>query len=201
MKSRCLACFALWSGLLSSAVSPVSAADPHLHGQAALEVSLEAGQVLVTLRGPAQVFLGFEHAPETAEEVAAVAHARSVLEAPDRLFSFAGADCDVEEIVLQMPFPVEEHTGQGDGLEHESHGGEPMHHDDDQAHAAHGESTHVDITVDYRLACVRGMPVALTANLFSEFSELEAIEAVWIDEAGGGSEELTPRAAILSFSQ
>ena len=184
---------ALLTGLVPGVVPSTHAAQAHVHGHATLEVGLEADQVLLALRGPAQVFLGFEHVPETPDELAALSRARAVLESPERLFSMIGADCKLAEMTLHLPFTVGGQPPQVEQRHDESQADGHLHHDDDheQHHGEH--SSHVDVSADYLLSCDQRLPDALEAIIFNEFSWLEEIDAAWISERGSGSSELTPR--------
>ena len=60
----------VWATLLSVAVSSVVAAQTkaHVHGQATLDIGIEARTGTLEFRAPADDVYGFEHAPRTAAE-------------------------------------------------------------------------------------------------------------------------------------
>lgn len=68
------------------AATPALAADAHVHGQARLSVAVDGGTLTLMLESPTDSLVGFEHAPRTAKERAAVAAMKQTLEQADKLF-------------------------------------------------------------------------------------------------------------------
>lgn len=185
-------------------------AGAHVHGTAMLEVSVSATGLLVALRGPAQVFYGFEHRPASREEAAVVRAAVALLSAPDGLL-VVDADCVVNEVMLEAPFADvaqarsrnaaetarddnSGHQGHESYESHEEHaGGAGREHRDE-----HGG--HADLAVQYSYLCT-DMPSRLTIRAFASFPALEDVEAVWISDTAAGSERLTARSPHLELRQ
>jgi len=198
---RC-AGLALAAFLLAStggAAMPTLAADAHVHGQANLEVSLSGSQMLVLLRGPAQVFFGFEHAPASADEAAVVREAMAALEQPVATLLATNRSCTVDSVRIDSPFSADlssQDLASGEGREepgadhHESRG------HDEEAHSHH----HADLEAEYSFSCSR-RPASMTVTAFATFPELEHVEAAWIDEAGGGSARLSVDSPRFSLTR
>ena len=75
----------------------------HEHGAATLQLAVEDDTVEIVLEVPGRNIVGFEHAPETDEQGAAVEEARRRLADPLSLFSMAGATgCTVAEAEVEL---------------------------------------------------------------------------------------------------
>ena len=107
------ACSVILSALLVT--GPALAADKnapphkaHQHGTAQLQVSLEGGVLQIALEGPAENFLGFEHAPRTDAQKATAARVEQQLKQPAQLFTpVAAANCQAQapRVELKLPPP------------------------------------------------------------------------------------------------
>lgn len=87
-----LSILASWVLVLSGPQSLV-ASEAHQHGRASISVVLDGQELAVLLEGPAEHFLGFEHAPSTQEETTAL---RSIVDSFDEtplLVPTAAARC------------------------------------------------------------------------------------------------------------
>ena len=72
--------------------------EPHEHGHGALNIAIEGDRVSLELEAPGDDLVGFEHAPKTDAEAAAIAKATSLLSDPLTLFGVpAAAGCQVTE--------------------------------------------------------------------------------------------------------
>jgi len=85
---------------ISPAISPVGHAaefrsrPPHVHGLATVDIALDATTLAINFRAPAINVIGFEHAPASPDEKAAVATAAQTFGAGGRLFiAPAAAGC------------------------------------------------------------------------------------------------------------
>jgi hypothetical protein len=118
---------------------------PHVHGLATLQIAVEDTILAITFRAPAINVIGFEHAPATSEEKAALAQANATFSAGDRLFAApADAGCTQQSSALT---PIGYET---DG-------------DDDKPNAPQA-----DYEVTYRFACLHPNKLAwIDTSLFS----------------------------------
>jgi hypothetical protein len=90
---------ALWA-----AASVVWAAKAHEHGVARLDIGVEAGRITLSLEVPLDGLVGFERAPRTDAERAAVAAALARLQEADKLVRIDGAaGCGAGKVDLVAP--------------------------------------------------------------------------------------------------
>ena len=74
--------------------------DAHVHGSAALNLALESGEVHIELDSPAANIVGFEHAPSSEGDHAALDKAVATLKNGDQLFHFnSEAGCRMEKAI------------------------------------------------------------------------------------------------------
>ncbi|MEM7728411.1 MAG: DUF2796 domain-containing protein [Pseudomonadota bacterium] len=182
----------------------VRQADSHVHGAAALSMALDGERLSVELESPLYNILGFEHAPDTAEQKDAVVAAQSTLSDPAALFAFSPeAECmadPVSPVALFEEGNMHDHDHNDehrhdDGHSHDDdhehsddhdHEGDHAHdHDDgDHAHDDHDHDdahVHRDVLLSYEYTCAR--PDALGAvelKLFDRFDELSEVELVYL---------------------
>lgn len=84
--------------------------DAHVHGHGVFNIAVEDGELHMELEAPGADIVGFEHAPESEEDKAAVAAAMAKLNDPLSLFiPSAAAGCALEEADVELH--VEEETG------------------------------------------------------------------------------------------
>jgi|SRR5581483_3022581 len=87
---------------------------PHVHGAAKLQVALEKNSVTIDFESPLHNLLGFEHAPRTDAEKAAVAALRERLQKPLALFvPTPAAECSVASVKLDSPVFGTSPAGEG----------------------------------------------------------------------------------------
>lgn len=168
--------------LLGSICFPaaVAAADPHEHGAAQLDIAVDGRQITLALQGAGDGFVGFEHAPGTAEEHAQVERTVAALRDGARLFAFGDAVCRQTVATVTPP--------SGDPHRDEHHqGDEPRagdHHDDDHVHA--------DWRAEWQFVCdARAGMDEVQVNLFDALPRLEEIRVQFISDAGQTSATLT----------
>ena len=87
----------------------------HQHGAAEFKVTLEKRELTAIVEGPAEIILGFEHAPRTDAQKRAVQRARQQLNEQQALFALsAAARCEPQtrHITIDLPSPgaVETHS-------------------------------------------------------------------------------------------
>ncbi|MEM9604797.1 MAG: DUF2796 domain-containing protein, partial [Pseudomonadota bacterium] len=138
MKTK-LTC-ALAAALGTSPVwAETKALDPHVHGIATLQLVQEGSELAITLDSPAASLIGFEHAPETDAQMAAVEQLREKLESFSGAFLInAAAGCAVTEsdVAMLAQMDHDDHHDDKHGDEHH----EDEHHDEHK----HGEEHHED---------------------------------------------------------
>ena len=152
----------------------------HAHGVGRLNLVVEANTVLVELISPGANIVGFEHAPESAEDRAAVADAVQALKDGGALFAFAPeARCRLEAAVVESALIEDSHAVGAQGEE---------------------AAEHAEFDVRYRFHCAR--PDRLTeleVRLFERFPGTRELEVQAISPRGQNAWELTASSPRLRF--
>jgi len=167
----------------------------HVHGLAALNLALEGREVHIELDSPAANIVGFEHAPASESDHAALDQAVAVLKDGDRLFRFNDeAGCRMENAKVSSELLEEEHEKH----EHEGHAEE--HADEQHEHEHEEGGTHSDIEVAYHFECsAPGALKQLTVELFKAFPGMHELEVQYVIESKQGAAELTARNHLVKF--
>lgn len=150
----------------------------HVHGHVEFNIAQDGSDLLLEITAPGADVVGFEHAPENAEQEKTLQHAVATLEDSNTLFAInPQAQCEIEEVHV-------EHTlgGQHEEHEHHDHEGhdhdEHAHHDHD-GHEGHDHSEHSDhgeFTVQYRFHCAQvGELSRIQTDWFNQFPSTESV--------------------------
>ena len=178
--------------------------DAHVHGIAALNLALEGQEVHVELDSPAANIVGFEHAPSSEADHAALDKAVATLKDGDRLFRFnAEARCRMEKANVASSLLDEEHgehagehKGDHDHEKQDEHGHDKHEHEE---HEHEGEA-HSDIEAAYHFECDKpGKLTQLTVELFEAFPGTEKLKVQYVIESKQGAAELTPADHVVKF--
>ncbi|HAS6645116.1 zinc uptake protein ZrgA [Vibrio parahaemolyticus] len=155
----------------------------HVHGHVEFNIAQDGSDLLLEITAPGADVVGFEHAPENAEQEKTLQHAVATLEDSNALFAInPQAQCEIEEVHV-------EHTlgGQHEEHEHHDHEGhdhdEHAHHDHDKhehdGHEGHAHSEHSDhgeFTVQYRFHCAQvGELSRIQTDWFNQFPSTESV--------------------------
>ncbi|EGQ8108506.1 DUF2796 domain-containing protein [Vibrio parahaemolyticus] len=155
----------------------------HIHGHVEFNIAQDGSDLLLEITAPGADVVGFEHAPENAEQEKTLQHAVATLEDSNALFAInPQAQCEIEEVHV-------EHTlgGQHEEHEHHDHEGhdhdEHAHHDHDKhdhdGHEGHDYSEHSDhgeFTVQYRFHCAQvGELSHIQTDWFNQFPSTESV--------------------------
>ncbi len=142
----------------------------HQHGVATLRLIQDGFDIYVEFESPGADILGFEHEPQTPEQVQALALARQQFESIDTLL-LSEADCEtVQHRLLTAGYDAatDEHA-----------------HDDHHGHA------HAGFTASYRLTCSsEGFSTTVDIQLFRHFETIEQLNIEWFTAAGQGAQRL-----------
>jgi hypothetical protein len=154
----------------------------HVHGVAALNLALEGNEVQIEFDSPAANIVGFEHAPSSPDDHAALDKAVATLEDGDTLFRFnADAGCRMETATVTSDML------DGNHAEHDGH--------------AHDESeTHSDIEAAYHFECdAPDKLTRLTIEVFEAFPGMEEIKVQYVIERKQGAAALTAKDYVVRF--
>lgn len=167
----------------------------HVHGIGALNLALEGKEVHIELDSPAANIVGFEHAPSSEADHAALDKAVAMLKDGDRLFAFnAEAGCRMEEVSVTSGLLGEDHEEHAD--EHASE-----HEHEHEAGDEHEEGeTHADIEAAYHFECAEPSELTqLTVEMFEAFPKTEKLKVQYVIEAKQGAMELTASNHVVRF--
>ena len=110
--------------------------EAHVHGKVEVNIAQDGQELLVEVTAPGADVVGFEHAPETAEQKKVFEQAIAQLNKPEELFGFNNASCTLK-------FKSVTNTLEDDHDDHEGHDHAEGEHDDHEGHD-HAEGEHVD---------------------------------------------------------
>ncbi|ENJ1790626.1 DUF2796 domain-containing protein [Vibrio parahaemolyticus] len=150
----------------------------HVHGHVEFNIAQDGSDLLLEITAPGADVVGFEHAPENAEQEKTLQHAVATLEDSNALFAInPQAQCEIEEVHVEHSL-----GGQHEEHEHHDHEGhdhdEHAHHDHD-GHQGHDHSEHSDhgeFTVQYRFHCAQvGELSHIQTDWFNQFPSTESV--------------------------
>lgn len=165
--------------VLLIALSMSSFADePHIHGTAHMDVSVENKKIEIEFKGAFANFLSFEHAPETEAERAEINLLNESLKDSDKIFQLAsGAECVLVKKSVEL-----------DGISHDRNHGRKKGH----------ENLNLEIEMKFLCQDIASLK-KIKVPLFTLFPNLKKIEARWITAEGQGASSLTPTSSTLNW--
>lgn len=171
----------------------------HEHGAARLDIALSGGTLELQLEGAAYGFLGFERAPEGAEEVAQVEQARLLLNNASALYGWeTAAGCTAQATRTDTALP-EAAAGNADD-DHDHDHDHAHEHEHDHAHEGHddGHGGHSSWRVYHRFDCSRPEALgAIEVRLFQHFSKLERIDYQLVTDTAQDGGRLAPGQSVI----
>lgn len=139
----------------------------HRHGELTMELAQEGTKLSIELHAPGEALLGFERAPRTQEEKAAMAAALNDLKHPDAWLAMAArAQCALTSASVQT-------TG----------------FDEKDRKQAHG---HAEIRASYRYDCKASAPLrTIDIGLFKRYARVKHIRVDMVLPGNQGSQSLS----------
>ncbi|EHK5109997.1 DUF2796 domain-containing protein [Vibrio parahaemolyticus] len=160
----------------------------HVHGHVELNIAQDGSDLLLEITAPGADVVGFEHAPENAEQEKTLQHAIATLEDSNALFAInPQAQCEIEEVHVEHSLggqheEHEHHDHEGhdhEGHDHEGHDHDEHAHHDHDGHEGHDHSEHSDhgeFTVQYRFHCAQvGELSHIQTDWFNQFPSTESV--------------------------
>jgi hypothetical protein len=138
----------------------------HVHGQSVLRIAVEGSKLLWDFDVPGLDLVGFERAPQTAEEKAAVTAATTALQSPLALFDI-GTEAGCTVTMTNVEFNVEQDT--------------PAGADAQAARNSATVSQHTGFEAVYEMTC--GNIAAITQMRFAYFQKYPAAKEVRLEIA------------------
>ena len=168
-------------GLCLAAASPGALAQgAHVHGSAELRVAVENSRLTVEFRSPLNNLVGFEHAPRTDAQRAAVKAMTASLNRPDTLLKLPkAAACTAAPARIESPLdsPKSAKTAR-------------KGRDDD----------HAELTAAYRFDCASVHALdSIEVAIFDAFPRTTAIQAQVIGPRGQSAPRLTPKRRTIKL--
>ncbi|WP_029799158.1 zinc uptake protein ZrgA [Vibrio parahaemolyticus] len=153
----------------------------HVHGHVEFNIAQDGSDLLLEITAPGADVVGFEHAPENAEQEKTLQHAVATLEDSNALFAInPQAQCEIEEVHVEHSL-----GGQHEEHEHHDHEGHEGHDHDEHAHHDHDgheghdhseHSDHGEFTVQYRFHCAQvGELSRIQTDWFNQFPSTESV--------------------------
>ncbi|MEZ8282701.1 DUF2796 domain-containing protein [Vibrio splendidus] len=161
--------------------------EAHVHGKVEVNIAQDGQELLVEVTAPGADVVGFEHAPETAEQKKVFEQAIAQLNKPEELFGFNNASCTLKfkSVTNTLEDDNDDHEGhdhaEGEHDDHEGHDHAEHDHDDhkDHDHAEHdhddhkghdhSEGGHGEFTVEYHYQC-------------SDIEKLDTVNTQWFSK-------------------
>lgn len=178
--------------------------EAHVHGIGQLNLVLDGAELYIELDSPAANIVGFEHAPSSDADHAALDEAVKTLADGERLFRLTpAAGCSLDDAKTASALLDDDHAhddhGHADDKEHEHHDEDAEHaHDKEGGHGDH--ETHADIQATYHFTCKD--PNALdgvVVELFEAFPGNERLKAQFVVGDRQGAVDLTPADHTIDF--
>ncbi|ENJ1689203.1 TPA: DUF2796 domain-containing protein [Vibrio parahaemolyticus] len=155
----------------------------HVHGHVEFNIAQDGSDLLLEITAPGADVVGFEHAPENAEQEKTLQHAIATLEDSNALFAInPQAQCEIEEVHVEHSLggqheEHEHHDHEGhDHDEHAHHDHDKHDHDDHEGHDHSEHSDHGEFTVQYRFHCAQvGELSRIQTDWFNQFPSTESV--------------------------
>ncbi|EHH1170803.1 zinc uptake protein ZrgA [Vibrio parahaemolyticus] len=155
----------------------------HVHGHVEFNIAQDGSDLLLEITAPGADVVGFEHAPENAEQEKTLQHAVATLEDSNALFAInPQAQCEIEEVHVEHSLggqheEHEHHDHEGhDHDEHAHHDHDKHEHDDHEGHDHSEHSDHGEFTVQYRFHCAQvGELSHIQTDWFNQFPSTESV--------------------------
>ncbi|MCC4796181.1 zinc uptake protein ZrgA [Vibrio lentus] len=150
--------------------------EAHVHGKVEVNIAQDGQELLVEVTAPGADVVGFEHAPETAEQKKVFEQAIAQLNKPEELFGFNNAGCTLKfkSVTNTLEGDHDDHEGhdhaEHDHDDHKGHDHAEHDHDDHEGHD-HSEGGHGEFTVEYHYQC-------------SNIAKLDTVNTQWFSKFG-----------------
>ncbi len=173
--------------------------DAHVHGEVEVNIAQDGQELLVEVTAPGADVVGFEHAPQTPEQIAALEKATALLNQPSKLFAFEGADCTLEYKSVTHTLGEDDHEGHDH--DHEGHDHDKHDHDDHEGHDHdHAEGGHGEFTIEYHYQCSNVAKLdTVETQWFSNFANTESITVNLLTDRAQTQQKLTPSNTSFRF--
>ncbi|EPP5332590.1 zinc uptake protein ZrgA [Vibrio harveyi] len=173
--------------------------EAHVHGHVEFNIAQDGKDLLIEITSPGADVVGFEHAPENAEQENALNNAIAALKDTNKLFAInQQAKCVIEDVHVAHTLGEESHEGHDhhdherhdhdkhdhEGHDHDKHDHDEHAHDDHHDHDGHEHHEghdhehggHGEFTVEYRYHCDSVADLnSIDTTWFKQFPATESI--------------------------
>ena len=173
----------------------------HVHGEVSFNIAQDGEDLIIAISAPGADIVGFEHAPDTAQEKETLKQAIARLENPASLFTFdQAAQCQLSDHLIEQSLSAhdehgEDHHDEHDEDHHDEH--DEDHHDE---HDEHNEGSHAAFEIAYQYQChdVAALSVIKT-SWFKHFPNTQEIHVNLLTDKSQNVLELTAKNADINF--
>lgn len=122
--------------------------EAHVHGHVEFNIAQDGKDLLIEITSPGADVVGFEHAPENAEQEQALKQAIAALKDTDKLFAInQQAKCVIDDVHVSHTLGQDSHEGHDhhdhEGHDHDKHDHEGHDHDKhEHEHKGHDHEEH-----------------------------------------------------------
>ena len=187
---------------------PVGTLGAHEHGVVRMGLAVDDQRMSLDIEVPAATVFGFEHNPETEEEIRVVSEAMETLRTRvgEVIAVSSELACELEDVeVVSAPEVDEEHShsededAHSDDEEHSHSEDEEHAHSDDEEHShSEGEDAHSEVRVSVSWFCAQSVEgTDATLSLSSLWPDAELVDLTVITSMGQAAGRV---AADASFS-
>ena len=166
---------------------PATAAEKHDHGAGQISVAIDGARIDIDLELPLDTVVGFERAPRTDKERAALAAAGKSLQDGAALFvPTAAAQCALKAAEIELPYSgaaaaKSSAVPASSGAQHEAEG-------------------HADVDARYTFECAQPAALAgIETRLFKTLPRLYRLELQRVGPKGQGGGRLTPKDPVVRW--
>ena len=186
---------------------PVGTLGAHEHGVVRMGLAVDDQRMSLDIEVPAATVFGFEHNPETEEEIRVVSEAMETLRTRvgEVIAVSSELACELEDVeVVSAPEVDEEHShsededAHSDDEEHSHSEDEDAHSDDEEHSHSEGEDAHSEVRVSVSWFCAQSVEgTDATLSLSSLWPDAELVDLTVITSMGQAAGRV---AADASFS-
>jgi hypothetical protein len=173
----------------------------HVHGEAALNLSVAADSIQLDLESPLASFISFEHVPSTDAQAKEFDAMDTLVKKPEGLISIP-KDYGCHLIATAVKYEDSEEEGHGHGDEGDAHAdGGHDHGDEDGDHDHEEGEAHRDLDAAYAFKCAKVPDKGQIdlAPLFKAFPLLKSLHVQAVTPKGQKAQDLTPKSAIVKW--
>ena len=173
--------------------APVGTVGAHEHGVVRMGLAVDGQRMSLNLEAPAATVFGFEHDPETEEEIGVVSEAMETLKTRVGEIIAVSSElaCELEDVEVVSAPEVDEEHSHSDDEEH-------AHSDDEEHSHSDDEDAHSEVRVAVSWFCAQSVEgTDATLRLGSLWPDAELVDLTVITSMGQAAGRV---AADASFS-